>query len=114
CGIDGIEDAATREDLLLEVAEQVIHGLLDLCQPFACLEAGVGRGSIVALTRRRNGGELQLLFGPEMRIDAALATPQPLRQAANGEVVEAIERRYVCGPIQDPLAGHVAFPEDPA
>ena len=102
CGRD--EEAAAGEDAAFEVAEEGFAERFEAGEGRST--ASVGRDHVVAedLGRGLDGGELQLLLGAEVGVEAALAHADVLGEAPDRESLEPFDGREAGGGVEDRAA----------
>ena len=69
-----------------------------------CELRGVEHVLVEQRVRRVDRGELELLLRAEVREEAALAHPDRLCQAADRQARDALDRRQLCGLMQNRIA----------
>ena len=109
----GDEEAATGEHAPLEVSEEGVAERVDPSQSLGRLERSFRHLAVVDLAGGLDRGVLQLLLRAKVREDAALAHADVLGEPADGETLQALDRRELGRRGEDRRAAALAVGPQP-
>ncbi len=91
-GGDGGEEAAAGKDTAFEVGEECFAECAEASDPGRRVESGIDDLGLEDRVGGLDGRELQLLLGPEVREQAALAHPDRVCESSEREAFDALDR----------------------
>src|SRR5262249_8053716 len=100
-GDEGREEAATHEDARLDVAQVVLRQGPKPREAGPGVRRGLDDVLVEELLCRVDRRELELLLRAEVRVQAALAHPDGLGEATDGEAVDALDGRELRSCLED-------------
>ena len=103
-GRDRREEAATGEDVVLDVLEKPLRELLQPLEARRCRQCRVDHPLRKDDVGRLDRGELQLLLRAEVSEQPTLAHPHGVGQPAERKALEPFDRRELRGLVKDRLA----------
>ena len=110
----GGEEASAGEDAALHVAEEGLTRCGQLAQAGRGGERRLHDLLVEDPLRLLHGGQLQLLLGPEVRVETALADAGRRREVSDGQALQPVDGGQRRGGAQDRLAGALPVCPGPA